>query len=134
MQSFHRMSARITQGNRVEPTSLPLVIRLDARLSSRRYQLRRMLDVGYIPTLRPMDSPHFANSGPAGSVRDPPTGMVADRLSADVPTAREFATWLCAVVTSSFLRSNRASLRSLDGRSPGLRAVRRLSYTRAAVP
>src|SRR5580692_9869907 len=56
------------------------------------------------------------------------------RLSANVPTAREFATWLCAAVTSSFLRSNRASLQSLDGRSPGLRAVRRLSYTRAAVP
>src|SRR5580704_1487311 len=77
MQSFHRMSARIIQGNRVEPTSLPLVIRLDARLP-RRYQLRRMPDVGYIPTLRPMDSPHFANSGPADSVRDPPTRMVAD--------------------------------------------------------
>jgi hypothetical protein len=29
MQSFHRMSARIIQGNRVEPTSLPLVIRLE---------------------------------------------------------------------------------------------------------
>jgi len=72
------MSARIIQGNRVEPTSLPLVIRHDARLPSRRYQLRRMPDVGYIPTLRPMDSPHFANSGAAGSVRDPPTRMVAD--------------------------------------------------------
>ena len=93
-----------------------------------------MPDVGYILTLRPMDGPQFANSGPAGSVRDPPTRMVADRLSADVPTAREFATWLCAVVTSSFLRGNRASLRPLDGRSPGLRAVKRLSYTRAAVP
>jgi len=70
MQSFHRMSTRITQGNRVEPTSLPLVIHLDARRPYSSVSIAESARCRLHSYTPPDGQPTLRNSGPAGSARD----------------------------------------------------------------